>query len=118
MANFKEEIYELAFGDNAINRDYSEEEVINALRTIVNPPVQEDEHDNPTPVHVISVGFHKVFNVEVPRAGEDGADEALDFVNDKVCEVGVIKAMYQLAGVECCDNYDDVLVQFEHTKEG
>jgi len=29
---FKEEIYEIAFGDNAINKDYSEEEVIKKIR--------------------------------------------------------------------------------------
>ena len=29
---FKEAIYELAFGDNAINRDFSEEEVIARIK--------------------------------------------------------------------------------------
>ena len=31
-AEFKEAIYELAFGDNAINRDFSEEEVISTIK--------------------------------------------------------------------------------------
>lgn len=30
--DFREEVFELAFGDNAINRDYTEEEVIARLR--------------------------------------------------------------------------------------
>ena len=29
---FREEIFELAFGDNAINRDFSDEEVIEEIR--------------------------------------------------------------------------------------
>ena len=32
QAEFKEAIYELAFGDNAINRDFSEEEVISTIK--------------------------------------------------------------------------------------
>ncbi len=32
MVNFKEEIFEIAFGDNAINKDYTEEEVIAKIR--------------------------------------------------------------------------------------
>jgi len=31
--NFKEEIYEVAFGDNAINKDYKEEEVVSIIRS-------------------------------------------------------------------------------------
>ena len=31
MKQFKEEIYELAFGDNAINKDYTDEEVVKKL---------------------------------------------------------------------------------------
>jgi len=31
MKQFKEEIYELAFGNNAINRDYTDEEVVKKL---------------------------------------------------------------------------------------
>jgi hypothetical protein len=30
--SFLDEIYEIAFGDNAINKDYSEKELINMLR--------------------------------------------------------------------------------------
>lgn len=30
--NFKEEIFEIAFGDNAINKGYTEEEVIKKIR--------------------------------------------------------------------------------------
>ncbi len=32
-SNFKEEIYEIAFGDNAINRDWPESEVIDTIRS-------------------------------------------------------------------------------------
>ena len=31
--NFKEEIYEIAFGDNAINRDFDELEVIERIQS-------------------------------------------------------------------------------------
>jgi hypothetical protein len=31
MSNFREEVYELAFGDEAINKDYSDEEVLKKL---------------------------------------------------------------------------------------
>jgi len=31
MLNFREEIYELAFGDDAINKDYSDKEVLDKL---------------------------------------------------------------------------------------
>jgi hypothetical protein len=30
--DFKEEVYEIAFGDNAINRNFSDEEVLEELR--------------------------------------------------------------------------------------
>ena len=32
MVDFKEEIYEIAFGDNAINRGWTDEEVIAQIR--------------------------------------------------------------------------------------
>lgn len=32
MSEFKEEIYEIAFGDDAINKDYSDGEVISRIR--------------------------------------------------------------------------------------
>ena len=31
MKQFKEQVYELAFGDNAINRDFTDEEVLKKL---------------------------------------------------------------------------------------
>lgn len=31
MEQFKEQVYELAFGDDAINKDYSDEEVLKKL---------------------------------------------------------------------------------------
>ena len=31
MKQFKEQVYELAFGDDAINKDYSDEEVLKKL---------------------------------------------------------------------------------------
>ena len=30
-SSFKEQVYEIAFGDNAINRDFSEEEILKRL---------------------------------------------------------------------------------------
>ena len=32
MSKFKEEIYEIAFGDNAINRNFTEDEVIERVK--------------------------------------------------------------------------------------
>jgi hypothetical protein len=32
MTTFKERVYELAFGDDAINKDYSDDEVLAVLR--------------------------------------------------------------------------------------
>ena len=32
MSKFKEEIYEIAFGDNAINRNFTEDEVIERIK--------------------------------------------------------------------------------------
>ena len=43
---FKEEIYELAFGDNAINRGFSEEEVIAMIKGFAHDSwVAEEQHD-------------------------------------------------------------------------
>ena len=32
MSKFKEEIYEIAFGDNAINRNFTEDEVVERIK--------------------------------------------------------------------------------------
>jgi hypothetical protein len=40
---FKEAIYELAFGDNAINKGYSEEEVIAILREFSDDALRYEE---------------------------------------------------------------------------
>ena len=34
MSNFKEEIYEIAFGDDAINRNFTEDEVIERIKEL------------------------------------------------------------------------------------
>jgi len=31
MSNFREEVYELAFGDDAVNKDYTDKEVLEKL---------------------------------------------------------------------------------------
>jgi hypothetical protein len=40
---FKEAVYELAFGDNAINKGYSEEEVIAILREFSDDALRYEE---------------------------------------------------------------------------
>jgi len=42
-ASFKELVYEIAFGDDAINRDFSEEEVLAMLREFSDKALAFDE---------------------------------------------------------------------------
>jgi hypothetical protein len=42
-ASFKELVYEIAFGDDAINRDFSEEEVLAMLREFSDKAMVFDE---------------------------------------------------------------------------
>ncbi|MCP3684432.1 MAG: hypothetical protein GY861_17270 [bacterium] len=46
--NFKEEVFELAFGDNAINKDYSEEEVLKKLREFSDKALKYEEENKMT----------------------------------------------------------------------
>lgn len=39
---FIEEVYEIAFGDNAINRDFSKEEVIAELQSFSDKALEKD----------------------------------------------------------------------------
>ena len=41
--NFKEEIFEIAFGDNAINKGYTEEEVIKKIREFSDLALEVEE---------------------------------------------------------------------------
>lgn len=41
--NFKEEVFEIAFGDDAINKGYTEEEVIAKLREFSDSALEYDE---------------------------------------------------------------------------
>lgn len=43
MDNFIEEVYEIAFGDNAINKGYSPKEVINKLKEFSEKSWRYDE---------------------------------------------------------------------------
>lgn len=40
---FKERVYELAFGDDAINKDYSDDEVLTILREFSDKALEGDE---------------------------------------------------------------------------
>ena len=40
---FKEEVFEIAFGDRAINKEYSNEEVINKLREYSDKALEVEE---------------------------------------------------------------------------
>ena len=42
--NFIEAVYEIAFGDDAINRDFSQREVLNRLRTFAYNDLKWTEH--------------------------------------------------------------------------
>ena len=46
VANFLEEVYEIAFGDEALNRDFSPEEVIEELRSFSDKALKYDEGDD------------------------------------------------------------------------
>jgi len=43
--NFKEEIFEIAFGDDAINKDYTDEEVIKRIREFSDKLLEKREND-------------------------------------------------------------------------
>ena len=43
---FKEGVFEIAFGDNAINKDYSEEEVILKIREFSDLALSVEEETN------------------------------------------------------------------------
>ena len=43
VANFLEEVYEIAFGDEALNRDFSPEEVIEELQSFSDKALKYDE---------------------------------------------------------------------------
>ncbi|HKL23370.1 MAG TPA: hypothetical protein VJ895_01320 [Candidatus Nanoarchaeia archaeon] len=43
--NFKEEIFEIAFGDNAINKDYAEEEVVAKIREFSDKALQVEQNE-------------------------------------------------------------------------
>lgn len=45
MTTFKERVYELAFGDDAINKDYSDDEVLAVLREFSDKALAFDEMD-------------------------------------------------------------------------
>ena len=45
MSNFIEEVYEIAFGDEALNRDFSPEEVIEELQSFSDKALEFDERD-------------------------------------------------------------------------
>ncbi len=44
MENFIEEVYEIAFGDDAINRDFSQEEVIARLKGFSDKALLVERH--------------------------------------------------------------------------
>jgi len=46
VANFLEEAYEIAFGDEAINRDFSPEEVIEELQSFSDKALKYDEGED------------------------------------------------------------------------
>ena len=46
VANFLEEVYEIAFGDEALNRDFSPEEVIEELRSFSDKALKYDEGED------------------------------------------------------------------------
>ena len=41
--DFKEEVYEIAFGENAINRDFSDEEVLKELNRFSEEALENEE---------------------------------------------------------------------------
>ena len=45
MSNFIEEVYEIAFGDEALNRDFSPEEVIEELQSFSDKALKYDDED-------------------------------------------------------------------------
>lgn len=44
--NFKEEIYEIAFGDNAINKGYTDKEVISKIRQFSDEALNAEGESN------------------------------------------------------------------------
>ena len=46
VANFLEEVYEIAFGDEALNRDFSPEEVIEELQSFSDKALKYDEGED------------------------------------------------------------------------
>ena len=44
MSNFKEEIYEIAFGDDAINKNFTEDEVIERIKEFSDKAWNFDKH--------------------------------------------------------------------------
>ena len=47
MTEFKEKVYELAFGDNAISKGYTDEEVLERLREFSDNALKWEEALNP-----------------------------------------------------------------------
>ena len=45
MSNFIEEVYEIAFGDEALNRDFSPEEVIEEIQSFSDKALKHDDED-------------------------------------------------------------------------
>ena len=121
FTSFKEQIYELAFGDDAINKGYSEEEVLAEMRKQSAEAYARKLKDPDAElvrekwnVYRISVGFRTVFNVDIEAKDSDHAQEQ---VQAKVDSLGVNSAMDELDGRFCGVEEDDILIQFEGVTE-
>ncbi len=68
-ADFIEAVYEIAFGDDAINRDFSQREVLDRLKTFANSDLKWTDHvDEENAEYMRQYGYKKY---------EGGNDERL-----------------------------------------
>jgi hypothetical protein len=85
---FKEAIYELAFGDNAINRGFSEEEVIATIKGFTHDSWVAEESENvcdmsEAKTYEVGIHFEEGHVLTVQAESEEVAKEiAMDAVHD------------------------------------
>ena len=87
QTEFKEAIYELAFGDNAINRDFSEEEVIATIKGFAHDSWVAEEFDHGTAMPSVAAAVLKLLTPPHGRFFRNGVEHTLtqEDYNEETC---------------------------------
>jgi hypothetical protein len=114
QTEFKEAVYELAFGDNAINRGFSEEEVIATIKGFAHDSWVAEEFDHGTAMPSVAPAVLELLTPPVKRFFRNGVEHTLiqeqsneeidAFIERKILEEpdGLIKATYYGNTPETC----------------